>query len=266
MKAPLRILPPSAFELAMMVLSILSVVIIVLHQFGPFSPDEKELLLYVDTGICLIFLTNFFSGLIRASDKKRFIRTHWIDFLASIPAVDVLRYGRIFQVLRVMRMLRVANQVIRHLMKESESAVLASMLLIMVVVVGGSAIAILLTEAGREGSNIATAEDAIWWSLVTISTVGYGDYYPVTTAGRIISAVVIIAGVSLFGGLSGLVASKLLHPKTEESLEESERHLAASEDRHMADMKAHLAEMKNEMSSLKEDIRELKSLLKSQGQ
>ncbi len=199
MKIKRRILPPNAFEIVMMVLSIISVVIIILHQFGPFNASEKDLLLTLDTGICVVLLSHFFFGLFRANDKKQFLATHWVDFIASIPAIEIFRYGRIFQVLRVLRMLRVANHIIRHLLKHSESTMLASMLLILLVVLGGSAIAILMTEAGHPGSNIETAEDAIWWALVTISTVGYGDYYPITTAGRVISAIVIFTGVYIRG-------------------------------------------------------------------
>ncbi len=265
MKKTVRIIPPNAFELVMMVLSIISLVAIVLHQFGNLDPAEKELLLNIDTGICLILLSYFFYGLASARNKVRFLRTHWIDFLASIPAIDVLRYGRIFQVLRVLRMLRVANQVIRHLWKNSESTVLASMLLILVVVVSGSAIAILMTEAGNPGSNINTAEDAIWWALVTISTVGYGDYYPVTTSGRIISAIVIFTGVSLFAGISGLVASALLTPKTEQ-LENADKQQEANEKQNQLEVQTRLTTLHQEVSSLREEIRSLKALLQHREQ
>lgn len=260
MKPTVRILPPSAFDLVMMVLSIISVVIIVLHQFGPFNEPEKELLLKLDTGICLVLLSHFFYGLFSAKNKKQFLSTHWIDFIASIPAIDIFRYGRIFQVLRVLRMLRVANQVIRHLLKHSESTMLASMMLILLVVLGGSAIAILMTEAGHEGSNIETAEDAIWWALVTISTVGYGDYYPITTAGRVISAIVILTGVSIFAGISGLVASSLLTPKAEES----EQQQKANDHQYRQEVTTQLTQLNSlhqEIASLKEDIGSLKALL-----
>lgn len=252
-----RIIPPNAFELVMMVLSIISVVIIVLHQFGPFNGTEKELLLKLDTGICLVLLSHFFYGLFSARHKKQFLTTHWIDFIASIPAVDIFRYGRIFQVLRVLRMLRVANQVIRHLLKNSGSTMLASMLLILLVVLGGSAIAILMTEAGSTGSNIETAEDAIWWALVTISTVGYGDYYPITTAGRVISAIVILTGVSIFAGISGLLASSLLTPKNEEA----ERQLQANDAQQHQEVREHLNSLQQEVSQLRTEISTLTEML-----
>ncbi|GHA13810.1 ion transporter [Oceanisphaera arctica] len=265
MKTSLRVIPPNAFELVMMVLSIISLITIVLHQFGPFNATEKELLLSIDTGICVVLLSHFFYGLFTARNKKRFLSTHWIDFIASIPAIDILRYGRIFQVLRVLRMLRVANQVIRHLLKNSESTVLASMLLILVVVVSGSAIAILMTEAGNPGSNINTAEDAIWWALVTISTVGYGDYYPVTTSGRLISAIVIFTGVSLFAGISGLVASTLLTPKADQQ-EDTEKQQQANDKQNQLEVKNQLTTLQQEVSSLRKEIGSLRTLLQNREQ
>ena len=64
-------------------------------------------------------------------------------------------------------------------------------------------------------SNIKTAEDAIWWAWVTITTVGYGDKYPVTTEGRIIASFLMTAGVGLFGTFTGFIASWFLEKKSD---------------------------------------------------
>jgi voltage-gated potassium channel len=61
-------------------------------------------------------------------------------------------------------------------------------------------------------SNIKTAEDAIWWAYVTITTVGYGDKFPVTTEGRLIAALLMTAGVGLFGTFTAYVASWFVEP------------------------------------------------------
>lgn len=75
-----------------------------------------------------------------------------------------------------------------------------------------SSIAILQVE-DSPNSNIKSAEDAIWWSYVTITTVGYGDKYPVTTEGRLIAAVLMTAGVGLFGTFTGFLASWFVQEK-----------------------------------------------------
>ena len=73
-----------------------------------------------------------------------------------------------------------------------------------------ASIFILLAEDGAPSANIVTAGDAVWWVLVTVATVGYGDMYPVTNNGRFIALFVIVAGVGLFGILSGFLTRSFL--------------------------------------------------------
>jgi voltage-gated potassium channel len=70
---------------------------------------------------------------------------------------------------------------------------------------------ILGAEAGAENANIRTPSDALWWSVVTIATVGYGDRYPVTDEGRIIGTIVILTGVGLFGAFTGFLANSFIN-------------------------------------------------------
>jgi len=79
-------------------------------------------------------------------------------------------------------------------------------------------ISILQFETAPE-SNIKTAEDAIWWAFVTITTVGYGDRYPVTTEGRIIAAFLMITGVALFGTFTGFIAAWFMGDKSNNKIE-----------------------------------------------
>jgi voltage-gated potassium channel len=83
---------------------------------------------------------------------------------------------------------------------------LTSVALISILMIIFSSIAILQFEKDIN-SNIKTAEDAIWWSYVTITTVGYGDKYPITTEGRIIGAILMTTGVGIFGTFTALVSS-----------------------------------------------------------
>src|SRR5262249_10482129 len=66
------------------------------------------------------------------------------------------------------------------------------------------------------GSNIQSANDAVWWAVTTITTVGYGDRYPVTLEGRVIACVLMFAGVGLFGVFSGCIASWFLESDIQE--------------------------------------------------
>jgi voltage-gated potassium channel len=76
-----------------------------------------------------------------------------------------------------------------------------------------AAITVLHVEGEAPASTIKTPGDAFWWAIVTVTTVGYGDHLPVTAEGRLVAGMLMIAGVGLFGTLSGLVASVLVSPR-----------------------------------------------------
>jgi voltage-gated potassium channel len=102
--------------------------------------------------------------------------------------------------------------------KRAESAFLASMLVCLLIIVTCS-IAVIQFERPA-GGNIATPEDAMWWAVSTMTTVGYGDRFPVTSEGRMIAIFLMAAGVGAFGTLSGLMASWFLSPEAEEATSE----------------------------------------------
>ena len=89
---------------------------------------------------------------------------------------------------------------------------LLSVLLMAILVMEFGALAVLAVERGAEGANIETAADAIWYVLVTMSTVGYGDHYPVSDLGRGFGALIIVVGVGVFGTLTGFLANAFLSP------------------------------------------------------
>jgi voltage-gated potassium channel len=94
----------------------------------------------------------------------------------------------------------------------------ASVLLTVFLLVTFASLGSLLLEHGPE-SNIRSAEDAIWWSMTTITTVGYGDHFPTTIQGRMLAMGVMLCGVGLFGTLSGLVSSWLVGSNRRESVQ-----------------------------------------------
>lgn len=79
----------------------------------------------------------------------------------------------------------------------------------MLVVTFGS-IMIVLVEKGAPSGNILTGDDAVWWSIVTIATVGYGDRFPTTPPGRLIGTAMIVVGVSLFSVLTSFIATNFV--------------------------------------------------------
>lgn len=259
---------PSPIELAMMLLSLLSVIIVLVMTFGRLDSETYRLLFFIDTSVCLIFMANFFVGLFRARNKMFYLRHHWIDFIASIPAIEALRIARVFQILRVIRLIRMSSSLLLPLIKQRKQATLASLLVAMVTILTFASVIILIVESGTEGANIETAEQAIWWALVTISTVGYGDYYPVSTAGHIIGGIVIVSGVSFFGVISGYMASVFVAPDEAERQERQDAHKA--EIKSESELELTLARMEESQKQIEENqakmllqITELKQALEN---
>ncbi|HWO57340.1 MAG TPA: ion transporter [bacterium] len=205
------------YQLFMLVLCVMALILLAIDTFVPAGEDTETILSVADTLICVLFLIDFLVSLISAPNRWRYLRTWgWIDLLSSIPAVNLARLGRAARVLRILRVLRGvrATKVLSSfiLEKRAESAVLAAAILTLLLLVFSS-IAVLGLERGVENANIRTAEDALWWAVATVTTVGYGDRYPITTEGRVIAGILMIAGVGLFGTFSGFVASWFLAPR-----------------------------------------------------
>lgn len=249
---------PTPIEMAMMLLSLFSVIIVLTMTFGKLKPQTYHLLFFIDTFICAIFLSNFFIGFFRAKRKLRFIKEHWIDFVASIPAIEALRMARLFQILRVIRLIRMSRSILVPLLQQRGQTTLASLLVAMVIIITLASVSILVVESGHEGSNIQTAQQAIWWAIVTISTVGYGDYYPVTTSGHVIGTLVIICGVSFFGVISGYMASIFVAPDEKEQLKEHNQEIKNELEQALHRMEQNQAHILAELAQLREQVNQSK--------
>ena len=118
------------------------------------------------------------------------------------------------RILRVLRGVKSARAVAHFVVaRRAQSTFLATLLLTLLVLVLGS-VAMLQFETSPD-ANIRTAEDAMWWAVSTMTTVGYGDRYPTSSEGRMVAVFLMAAGVGVFGTFSGLVASWFLSPSTE---------------------------------------------------
>lgn len=173
-------------------------------------PTEISILLgYIDNAICIFFLFEFSIRFYKAESKLAFMKWGWIDLLSSIPMVDFVRAGRLLRLIRLIRIIRAfrsTRNLVNHIFANKVQGTFTSVSVIAILLVIFSAIGILQVE-NDPNSNIKTAEDAIWWAYVTITTVGYGDKFPVTTEGRMIAAVLMTAGVGLFGTFTAFIAS-----------------------------------------------------------
>jgi voltage-gated potassium channel len=206
------------YQLFMVALSVLSLATIAVQNAFRLDPEVELLLEYADTALCVAFLADFVRTLWRTPDRGRYMMTWgWLDLLSAIPTLEVARWGRLARIARLARVLRAlrATRLLTGviLRQRTQSTSLAAAMIAFLLVLGSSTAILQLEKA--EASNIRTAEDAIWWSLTTITTVGYGDRFPVTTAGRLVAVLLMTAGVGLFGVISATLAAWFLTPEEE---------------------------------------------------
>jgi len=173
-------------------------------------PEEiKSLLQIFDFLICAVFFLDFCIQFYQAENKLKFMKWGWVGLIASIPMVDFLKLGRLVRVIRILRIIKAFKSVktfMDSFFLNKAKGTMNSVMIIAFMMIIFSSIIILQVEKAPE-SNISTAGDALWWAFVTITTVGYGDLYPVTLEGRLVAVVLMTTGVGLFGTFTAFVAS-----------------------------------------------------------
>lgn len=210
-------------NILIIVLSIYVLIALMVDTFLKLPTEVSRILNIVDNLICAVFLFDFGVRLYRAKSKLQFMKWGWIDLISSIPTFDFMRVGRALRLIRLLRILRAfrsTKHLVHHIFKRRTQGALTAAVIIAILMVIFSSIAILQVE-DDPNSNIKTAEDAIWWAYVTITTVGYGDKFPVTTEGRIIAAFLMTVGVGLFGTFTAYLASWFVGETKKEELDES---------------------------------------------
>ncbi len=146
----------------------------------------------------LLFAVDYGVRLWLSRDRRTFLRSHKLDLAAvALPALRPLR---------LLTMIKVLNRNAGPLLRGKVTAVMVAVASLLILL---SSIAILDAERGRQGANIETFGDALWWAMATVTTVGYGDHYPVTTRGRLVAVVLMLTGISVIGVVSATFGSWL---------------------------------------------------------
>lgn len=243
----------SLADLLLAALAIVAFALALLQLTGILSVGNEmpRLLDLIDLGICGFFLADFFRSLAKAPNKWHYLRTWgWFDLLSSIPIIIVpgstlsytpvmLRITRLARVFRAIRSIRMIVRIARH---DRSGAVLTGILLFSVVISVGSCIGVLWAEtrpnlppAIAKQVTLDTADEILWWAVVTCSTVGYGDAAPVTNAGRIFAVGLMLVGIGAFGTVTstlGIFISKLRDPpRQKQKLDENHERLERMEQR-----------------------------------
>jgi voltage-gated potassium channel len=200
------------FVLGLSTLSIVNIVLLIL----PLTEAAHEVILIVDLLICLVLLVDFYVRFRRGGRAYFFGDRGWLDLIGSLPAPG-LRFARIFRMVKVSRGLHGGG--LRGLVHDfqanlAQGALLVILFLVILVLEFGGVL-VVAAEGRAPDPNIVSGSDALWWGIVTITTVGYGDRYPTSNAGRIVGVFVLLTGVALFATITGYIANSFLSPKSE---------------------------------------------------
>jgi voltage-gated potassium channel len=202
------------YELFISLVTLISLVNISIYYLAALPEQVEQVMLITDGFYGIVLMIDFFIRLVLNPYKLRYIFLHfgWLDFISGIPGLPFLR------VLRLPRLIVTAIYFRHRTPKElaaearqrlGESTLLIVLLLFLAVITLGSTLIVLVESASPE-ANIQTGQEAVWWAIVTMATVGYGDFTPITSYGRMIGTIMIFIGVSIFSALTSYIASSVI--------------------------------------------------------
>jgi voltage-gated potassium channel len=216
-------------------LALLSFVTLV---FDGLMESGTSVVLVFDIAAWATFAADYVIRIYLAVDRWSFVRSHPLDLAAvALPPLRVLRL--------IASLARVAALARRGLAER----VMVTTTLVAVTVVIGAAATVLDAERNAPDSNIATFPDALWWAATTVTTVGYGDRFPVTAEGRLVGVVLMVVGIAVFGSITAALAGRLIQASAEETSDPADR------DR-VKELEATVARLSNTLERVSADRRD----------
>jgi voltage-gated potassium channel len=262
----------NAYQIFILVLTVLSLLIMV-WLLLPITQQTRELLNWYDNAICFIFLYDFTMNMIDARRNKTsyFIKERgWLDLMGSIPSLGISKYGgllrlaRLSRLARITRLLRGQNkkELVDDIIKNRNQYTAFITILLTVIVLSVGSVLVLQFESKDPNASIQTGWNAFWYSVVTITTVGYGDFYPITYGGRITAMFIMFMGVGIIGALASILSSLLVGAPGAQA--EAEEPTSSQGETVPVEMlapatKEDVALLKEEISSLRQMLEKLSS-------
>lgn len=214
-----------AVELPLFVLAVAMIPLLLAPLVVDLDGTAEDAVIAADWFVWAAFAVEYVIRLVLTPAKLSFVRREWPDLLiVLLPFLRPLRVVRSARALRVLRLARLAA-FLGEATKEGRSLLTRHslqyvMMLTLAVVVGAGTLIVSLEEGGE--GNIQTVGDGLWWAITTVTTVGYGDRFPVTPAGRGLAAALMVAGIAFFGVLTANVAAFFLERDRKDTLDASE--------------------------------------------
>lgn len=220
-------------EIVIGVLAIVSIVLIAWEALVSVSTNTLVRIYVADLIICVVFAADFIHRLRTSESKARFMKTNGYEIIAMIPAIafssvalptiaTALRSVRMVRVVRVVLMITRMRRAMSKQGKFLSRSHLLTMLAIVVGVVFVGAFAVFVLEAKIPDAQITSFSDAVWWSISTITTVGYGDIVPKSYEGRVMGMVLMVIGIGIMATFISQVSATLVESRIKGKEERSD--------------------------------------------
>ena len=199
----------SLYVYFLLFLALLVIVITITPLLLDVSKEIERLFYVLDLLIWFFFLVDYLYRLGKSSHKWKFIKQHKIEFLAIVPFHSFLRLARLFRIVELLSVLRFASVLRATAMLSALSKMIGEVVTFnnFNYVLVGTTVIVLLGAAGISLCEGIAYDDALWWAIVTISTVGYGDIYPTTGVGRFIATVLMLSGIGFLATITGTIST-----------------------------------------------------------
>ena len=214
------------FDAVVLTLIVISLISFSIETLPALSPGGRTLLGYVERITVVLFTIEYLSRIAVADSRIRYISSFFgvVDLLAILPfylalgvdlrSVRALRLLRLFRLLKLARYSRAVHRLHRALLIAKEELVLFAEIAVTLIFL--SAVGIYYFETAAQPERFASVFHSLWWAVVTLTTVGYGDVYPVTAGGRAFTFLVLMLGLGVVAFPTGLIASALSQARQEE--------------------------------------------------
>lgn len=208
-----------AFDIFIQFLIVLSVVVFSIETLPDLKTHTREILHSIEIFCVIIFTIEYLARIYIAESKPKFIFSFFgiIDFLAILPfylsfgfdlrSLRLLRMFRLFRLLKLVRYNQAMKNFGRAMYVAKEQIVL--FMSITVILIYFSAVGIYYFEHEAQPEHFTSIFDSLWWSIVTLTTVGYGDVYPITVGGRVFTFFILLIGLGIVAIPTGIISSSM---------------------------------------------------------
>jgi voltage-gated potassium channel len=218
-----------SFALFIQFLIVLSVITFSVETLPNLKPQTKAILNSIEVFCVVVFTLEYLARIFVADNKPKFIFSFFglIDLFAILPfylsfgldlrSLRVLRMFRLFRLLKLVRYNRAMRHFAKAMLLAKEQIIL--FMGVTLVLIYFAAIGIYYFENEAQPEHFSSIFDSLWWSIVTLTTVGYGDVYPITVGGRIFTFFILLIGLGIVAIPTGIISSsltKVVEPDSEE--------------------------------------------------